>query len=57
MITVTNMSREFNEVEVYLMTIAPGIKSVKDAEDGEKILLSHQIKKCTLASHRLLSGL
>ena len=36
MITVTNMSREFNEVEVYLMTIAPGVKSVKDVEDGEK---------------------
>lgn len=37
MITVTNMSREFNEVEVYLMTIAPGVKSVKDVDDGEKI--------------------
>lgn len=37
MITVMNMSREFNEVEVYLMTIAPGVKSVKDVEDGEKI--------------------
>ena len=37
MITVTNMSREFNEVETYLMTIAPGVKSVKDVEDGEKI--------------------
>ena len=37
MITVTKTSREFNEVEVYLMTIALGVKSVKDVEDGEKI--------------------
>ena len=37
MITVTKTSREFNEVETYLMTIAPGVKSVKDVEDGEKI--------------------
>ncbi len=37
MITVTHTSREFNEVETYLMTIASGVKSVKDVEDGEKI--------------------
>ena len=37
MIKVTNTSREFNEIETYLMTIAPGIKSVKDVSDGTKI--------------------
>ena len=37
MITVKKTSREFNEVEQYLMTIAPSIVSVKDVADGEKI--------------------
>lgn len=37
MINIKEMSKEFNEVEKYLMTIAPSIISVKDVEDGEHI--------------------
>lgn len=37
MINIREMSREFNEVEQYLMTIAPSIISLKDVEDGEHI--------------------
>lgn len=37
MIKIKEMSREFNEVEQYLMTIAPSIVSMKDVEDGERI--------------------
>lgn len=37
MINIVEMSKEFNEVEQYLMTISPNIKSTKDADDGEKI--------------------
>lgn len=34
MITITNRSREFTNVEEYLMTIAPSIKSMKDVADN-----------------------
>lgn len=37
MINIKEMSREFNEVEQYLMTISPSINSLKDVEDGEHI--------------------
>lgn len=37
MIRIIEQSREFNEVEQYLMTIAPSIISAKDVEDGERI--------------------
>ena len=37
MIKIKEMSREFNEVEQYLMTISQSIISVKDVEDGEHI--------------------
>lgn len=37
MITVKESSREFNEVETYLMTIAPSINTLKDIEDGTHI--------------------
>lgn len=37
MINIKEMSREFNEVEKYLMTIAPSIISMKDVEDAEHI--------------------
>lgn len=37
MIKVKEMSREFTEVEQYLMTIAPSIISMKDIDDGTKI--------------------
>ena len=40
MINIKEMSREFNEVETYLMTIAPSIKSVKDVPDGEHITVN-----------------
>lgn len=34
MITINKRSREFTNVEEYLMTIAPSIKSMKDIEDN-----------------------
>ncbi len=37
MIEIKTTSREFTEVEQYLMTIAPSIQSVKDVEDGTHI--------------------
>ena len=37
MIRIIEQSREFNEVEQYLMTIAPSIISAKNVEDGERI--------------------
>ena len=37
MINIKEMSREFSEVEQYLMTIAPSIITLKDVEDGTKI--------------------
>lgn len=37
MIEIKTVSREFTEVEQYLMTIAPSIQSVKDVEDGTRI--------------------
>ena len=37
MIRIIEQSREFNEIEQYLMTIAPSIISAKDVEDGERI--------------------
>lgn len=37
MIRIIEQSREFNEVEQYLMTIAPAIISAKDVEDGKHI--------------------
>ena len=43
MINIVEMSKEFNEVEQYLMTISPNIKSTKDADDGEKITVDGYI--------------
>ena len=37
MITIKETSRDFTELELYLMTIAPSIVSMKDVEDGTKI--------------------
>ena len=37
MIKIKEMSREFSELEKYLMTISPSIVSIKDVEDGEHI--------------------
>lgn len=37
MITITKTSRDFTEVEQYLMTISPSIISLKDVEDNTKI--------------------
>lgn len=39
-ITTTYQSREFNEVEMYLMTLNPGIISMKDVEDNTEITVS-----------------
>lgn len=39
MITIKTTSREFTSVERYLMTISPDITSMKDVEDGEKIIV------------------
>lgn len=40
MIEIKTVSREFTEVEQYLMTIAPSIQSVKDVEDGTHITVN-----------------
>lgn len=37
MITIKKTSREFTEVEQYLMTIAPSIVSMKNVDDGVRI--------------------
>lgn len=37
MIKIKETSRDFTEVEQYLMTIAPSIKGLKDVEDGTSI--------------------
>lgn len=37
MVEIVKQSREFTEVEKYLMTIAPSIKSMKEVEDGTVI--------------------
>lgn len=37
MINIKETSRDFTEVEQYLMTIAPSIKGLKDLEDGTSI--------------------
>lgn len=37
MIKVTNQTKEFTEIEKYLMTTAPTIKTVKTLQDGEVI--------------------
>lgn len=37
MVEIKNCSREFSEVEQYLMTIAPSIISMKDVPDGTYI--------------------
>lgn len=40
MITINKMSREFDEVEQYLMTASSAIKSMKDVEDGAVIAVA-----------------
>lgn len=37
MIKVTNQTKEFTEIEKYLMTTAPTIKTVKSLQDGDVI--------------------
>ena len=44
MIEIKNMSREFDEVSQYLMTVAPSIKSMKDVADGTKITVNGTIE-------------
>lgn len=40
MVEIKTVSREFAEVEQYLMTIAPSINSLKDVEDGTRITVN-----------------
>ena len=40
MINITSTSREFTEVEKYLMTISPAIISMKDVADGTPITVA-----------------
>ncbi len=40
MIRIIEQSREFNEVEQYLMTIAPSIISIQNVENGEHITVN-----------------
>ena len=40
MITINSTSKEFTEVEQYLMTISPAMKSIKDVKDGTSIKVS-----------------
>lgn len=37
MITIIEKSREMTEVEIYLMTVSPAIKTMKDVPDGTSI--------------------
>lgn len=40
MVEIKTVSREFTEVEQYLMTIAPSIHSIKDIKDGTHITVN-----------------
>lgn len=40
MVEITKTSRDFDKVETYLMTVAPGIISLKDVPDGTSITVS-----------------
>lgn len=39
MLEIKEMSRDFDEVDTYLMTISPAIVSMKDVADGDKIVV------------------
>lgn len=43
-ITINMQSRDFNEVEQYLMTLDRGIKSLKDVEDNTSIPVAGYLK-------------
>ena len=48
MINIKEMSREFNEVEQYLMTIAPSIVSMKDVIEALYVpggIITEEIKE------------
>lgn len=60
MIEIKEQSREFTEVEQYLMTVSPVIVSVKDVPDGEHItvdgtLIFTDIKESTGEEVEVLS--
>lgn len=60
MVEIKNCSREFSEVEKYLMTISPSIISLKDVDDGDNIsvdgfLFFEDVKENTGESVELLS--
>ena len=44
MITITNTTKEFTNVEKYLLTVAPTIKTVKTLHDGDVINVAGYIE-------------
>lgn len=40
MINIKEMSKEFDKVDTYLMTVSPAMVSMKDVADGEKITVA-----------------
>lgn len=40
MITITNTTKEYTQIERYLMTVAPSIKTVKVLNDGDVIIVA-----------------
>ena len=44
MITITNTTKEFTEIEKYLMTTAPTIKTAKTLQDGDVINVAGYIE-------------
>lgn len=44
MIKVTNQTKEFTEIEKYLMTTAPTIKTIKTLQDGDVINVAGYIE-------------
>lgn len=60
MTNIITTSRDFNEVETYLMTISPSIISLKDVSDGTKIevdgyMLFQDVKEDTGEATEVLS--
>lgn len=60
MINIKETSREFNEVEQYLMTISPSITPMKDVDDGAHItvdgyLVFDDVKESTGEVNEIMS--
>ena len=50
MITINATSKEFTEVEQYLMTISPAMKSIKDVKDGTSIKVAGYLETSEILS-------